>query len=526
MPRPQAGDNGGGNQDKPSNYVPGYGYVDPNDPGTSGSVEPGSNAYSTMPSDSGQRPYQPPPPQIIYVPPPQPYVPKWWQLEDDTTPPPTGVLDFREFTDIPRPEGVLDQASYQDPRTEMAVRAGIRGEAANPYNLLAENLKTGSKQLAQEVAAANNGIVVQEGNYFTVLYGEEAAKEIFRRAIYDTEASGDRDNYGARDSWDRKYEDVSYVGSTWQQGKSEVFVDAERAEQERRLAATRNYMDVNTITAIPYSPEGVAAEPDPVGNRIYDDQYWEAKERGLLNLVFWEKKSPLTFGTTGGTVTDVFMDARTAKDYTQYDNEVMDQIIDLTKRYYQGMPMQPSWIEKRWSKAVDAANRAWYLRGEKVTPFEVYERMLTRWKADKNEGKGSGGGGGYYSGGYGGYGGGGYGGGGGQTQTQTTIRLTSPTDARVILNQAMEAFLGRQATVGELEEFIRMLNSKEKSNPIVTTLEYGADGTSSTQTQEGGVNPQAIAETFAKAQEGSAEYQGTLLMDAMIGVLSGNTGVL
>jgi hypothetical protein len=110
--------------------------------------------------------------------------------------------------------------------------------------------------------------------------------------------------------------------------------------------------------------------------------------------------------------------------------------------------------------------------------------------------------------------GGGGGGGGGGSSTTMQIRLTDPESAKQLINTAMASLLGREATSEEYKKFLTTLNSEERSNPIVTTVE------GDTVTTTGGTNPNQIAEDYATSREDFAEFQAaTTYMDAFIAAL-------
>jgi hypothetical protein len=190
--------------------------------------------------------------------------------------------------------------------------------------------------------------------------------------------------------------------------------------------------------------------------------------------------------------------------------EMQDRAMQITRLYYEGMDPQFSWNERRWNKAVDIAHNAFY-RGVYKSPFEAYEDLLIRWRAQEEEkNRTSGGGGGGY-----------YGGGGGGSASTKRITLTSVTDAYYLLNQAMSTYLGRSPSQQELARFVKMLNAQEMANPVVATA------TGDTTMQEGGFNPSVFAEEFAKGAEGSAEYRAaTTFLDTLMGALDGQTGVI
>jgi hypothetical protein len=87
-------------------------------------------------------------------------------------------------------------------------------------------------------------------------------------------------------------------------------------------------------------------------------------------------------------------------------------------------------------------------------------------------------------------GGGGRGGG-----TSTVVDLTNPSDAQILVDNALTSYLGRRATKEELGSFLSTLNKAERANPLVTT-----------QTQRsGGVNRELVAREFAESRDEAAE---------------------
>jgi hypothetical protein len=76
------------------------------------------------------------------------------------------------------------------------------------------------------------------------------------------------------------------------------------------------------------------------------------------------------------------------------------------------------------------------------------------------------------------------------------VNLTNPTDAKMLVDNALQQYLGRDATKEEQAVFYKSLQGQERSNPQVTTK------TSSS----GGVNTQEIAKEFAQSRPDYAEY--------------------
>jgi hypothetical protein len=110
---------------------------------------------------------------------------------------------------------------------------------------------------------------------------------------------------------------------------------------------------------------------------------------------------------------------------------------------------------------------------------------------------------------------------GGGSGSSTVVNLTNPSDARLVVNNALQQYLGRDATEEESEAFLNTLNQVERKNPIRTTK----------SSRSGGVNPNEVAKEVAMADKNYAEtavnstYMGWLLdavqQDPTEGVVSG-----
>lgn len=85
--------------------------------------------------------------------------------------------------------------------------------------------------------------------------------------------------------------------------------------------------------------------------------------------------------------------------------------------------------------------------------------------------------------------------GGGGGGVSRVVNLTNPDDAKMVVNAALQQYLGRDATDSEIKEFTKALNKAERGAPIVTTR---------TQ-RSGGVSPQQRAIEFAQARPEAAE---------------------
>lgn len=273
------------------------------------------------------------------------------------------------------------------------------------------------------------------------------------------------------------------------------------------------------------------AEPSPVqttptttegtGDKGYPDrfQYDELTGEILLSPQTGEPLPPaqvfLGFDTTqvdgppGSRVevgmNPVFYDTKALKNFSAIPRDLVDQIVAMANAYY-GRPVDPSWIRSRWAEAIDEAAGAYQLNGALISPLEVYEDLIAA-SAVADAASSASSGGGYY----------GSGGGGGTS----SVRLTNYTSAKAILNAAMSAFLGRQASDAEISNFLKLLNEQEMANPV--TQEFSG----TIALQSGGFDPQQFAEDFAKSQDGAGEYQAvTTYLDAFLAALGGGRGVL
>lgn len=446
-------------------YVPGYGYVDSEDPGTRGSVKKGRKRFS-----SGQETDRPmPAPSPTPAQQPDDWFDRWKQNQPGTN-----------------QDGALQVTGADG---QPAVRVQMNDNEPFDGVTFSPDATFDTEATAQTVADQRDGYVVEENGVYRVLYGEEAVRRELEDAADRRRAEGltaERERMPGDRFADGQ--DLTYYGSTT--------TDETPITRVKRNAREYNFY-ANT-----------AQIPTDSGLMTVDT-YFDLKQKGDGKAFAVYMGTVTTAGSTGATSVDISKDSRIVSDYTMLSDQEQSDVIRLVDRYYKGMPWTFAWIDKRWRDAVDRANKRLMLYGEKITPFEVFDRMIAAERAQDDERRSTGGGGGYY-------GGGGYGGGGGSA----TIRLTSPTDARVILNQAMAQYLGRQATSEEINKFVKMLNAQERAAPITTVV----DG--DLAVQQGGFNPSTFAEDFARSMNGSSEYRAvTSLLDALIGELNGNTGV-
>lgn len=105
--------------------------------------------------------------------------------------------------------------------------------------------------------------------------------------------------------------------------------------------------------------------------------------------------------------------------------------------------------------------------------------------------------------GIGGSGGGGGGGAGGGPSTTVQYNLSSESDAAVLVDQALNQYLGRQATPKERDKFWGVLTKAQMRNPNVS---QSSGGQNPSVVQSGGLNASQAAKEFALSRKDAAEY--------------------
>ena len=153
-------------------------------------------------------------------------------------------------------------------------------------------------------------------------------------------------------------------------------------------------------------------------------------------------------------------------------------------------------VESAWNTAIDAS--AANLRmGTKLSPLAALQKYI-------NDGIKSG----ALTGGSGGA---------GTSVTQTSYNLSSESDARLLVNNALQQHLGRAATKQEEANFYAALTKTQKANPTVT---HQSGSTAITSTTKGGLNASQFADEFGSAQQGAGEHAAaTTYLDAFLGSL-------
>lgn len=146
----------------------------------------------------------------------------------------------------------------------------------------------------------------------------------------------------------------------------------------------------------------------------------------------------------------------------------------------------------QWNAWVERAAYESQITGKRVTPWDVGQRWADTSVASGAAAAGAGQGDGWA----------------GRTRT-TSLNLTDPDSAQMVLDRSLEQYLGRRATPEESQAFRASLMKHERMNPTVTTTVrtgVSEDGKQRNVTK-GGSNAAQYAEEWARGQEGAAEFQ-------------------
>jgi hypothetical protein len=149
-----------------------------------------------------------------------------------------------------------------------------------------------------------------------------------------------------------------------------------------------------------------------------------------------------------------------------------------------------------WGEAITAVSNL-RAQGINMTPWQWLSQYAAQWQDQPATSTTSGGGG--------------YGSGGGSS---SSVALTNRFDARALVDSALNAYLGRDATPKERERFWKQLNSQEMANPRTAEMQGNV------AVGSGGFNSQVFAEDYAKSLDDYAETQaGAVLMDYFKGLV-------
>ncbi len=160
-----------------------------------------------------------------------------------------------------------------------------------------------------------------------------------------------------------------------------------------------------------------------------------------------------------------------------------------------------SYVENAWVRALNIASDRLTKEGLRITPFQAFDTMIAQISQFGGLPAGSAGGSGA--------------GGSGAPAIKGQVNLTDPGTAKLLVDQALESYLGRKANDRELMAFETALNKKAMKSPTSTEVTEGGIAVSG-----GGFNPSAFAEQYAQGQEGAGEYQAaTTLLDTFVSSL-------
>jgi len=106
-----------------------------------------------------------------------------------------------------------------------------------------------------------------------------------------------------------------------------------------------------------------------------------------------------------------------------------------------------------------------------------------------------------------------------------TVQETNEMDANVLLNNAMQQAVGRDATEAEVQAFTRILNGEAEANPRFTQSNPVGMNDAKNRTG-GGINTELLAAEFADGTPGAPEYKmATEGMEALEGWFAKKIGV-
>lgn len=206
------------------------------------------------------------------------------------------------------------------------------------------------------------------------------------------------------------------------------------------------------------------------------------------------------YGRQGEPI-EVFEKVEDAKyKYGSFSDDEAKKFYGTLNKYFPN-GWDPSYAENQWVRALNIASDRLTKEGLKITPFQAFDTMLSQAAQF----------GGLPAGGAGGSGAGGS----GAPAIKGQVNLTDPGTAKLLVDQALESYLGRKANERELMAFETALNKREMKSPTSTEVTEGGIAVSG-----GGFNPSAFAEQYAQGQEGAGEYQAaTTLLDTFVSSL-------
>lgn len=252
-----------------------------------------------------------------------------------------------------------------------------------------------------------------------------------------------------------------------------------------------------------------AGRPDPVIWVGTSD--WQPAAVGVPTTS--PKRSNLTPYADGTPRTEGFTEQQRGVTIEQR-HEMPASEAELQMYRWQGEPEFDRWgdllvslgiIDEADSRSLDSLDKYWRLAVDSAATFATVGKRVTPWQAirmiagdEEAIRKRTGGGDG--------------GSGGPRTVRQQTFNLTSPQDAKGLINNVLTQHLGRRPTEEEYEAFTATLNAAERANPTTTIVNYDEDG-NVTSTTTGGLSASGattLLEDEARALPDYAETQAAM----------------
>jgi len=183
--------------------------------------------------------------------------------------------------------------------------------------------------------------------------------------------------------------------------------------------------------------------------------------------------------------------------YKRFHEDDKKRMVALMDKYYGQDKWDATKIPALWQQGVLGAATA-YARGEKITPWDALsgfiDKALKSGTAPSSSGSGS--------------------------TFRTDYNLSSESDARTLVDNALSQHLGRKATAKEQDVFYSALLKAEKANP--STMRQSKSGSTTTQ----GLNKEKFADEYAASQQGAGEYAAaTTYLDTFLQSLSNPVNV-
>jgi hypothetical protein len=212
----------------------------------------------------------------------------------------------------------------------------------------------------------------------------------------------------------------------------------------------------------------------PVGIDSSDPKVWLGDEQSKLDPSKWPSLSQVSTA------------------YGNLSPQSSKKLFSTLDKYYGKGRWNVSYIKNFWLEGAQISASE-LLKGNKVSVLDAFDKIIEQAAAAGVD----------------------LGGGGKGPDITKSISLTDPQTAETLIDQALQQYLGRKASVAEVEDFRKSLTRAEKRAPVEVDV-VGGD----TSVRSGGFNPAVFAQQYAEGMEGAAEYQAaTTFLDAFIGAI-------